>query len=370
MKRKKESELLSSSAPCIVYHKEVYKFTEHQHLRFNPLKGEWIVVSPHRMKRPWAGQVEPADEPDLPEWDPSNPLCPRATRSNGEVNPDYCSTYVFTNDFPALMEEVPHPPEDNDPLLRMAPATGTCRVMCLHPMLNKTISLMSSDEIEAVIDRWIEQMLDLGSRFKWVQIFENKGQMMGCSNPHPHCQIWASSFLPNEPQVKDAKQRAYFEQHGRPLLCDYLEKELTRQERLVCTNDEWVCLVPFWAVWPFETMILPRRKVTQLQNLDGSQRHFLAKIMKVIATKYDNLFKTSFPYSMGWHGAPTGPEQGADDHWTLHAIYLPPLLRSATIRKFMVGYELLAMPQRDLTQEQAARILRDQSEIHYKLKTL
>ncbi|KAG8236025.1 hypothetical protein J437_LFUL015403 [Ladona fulva] len=344
-----------------------FKATEHQHLRYNPLMGEWVLVSPHRMNRPWAGQLESESFETLPEWDPKNPLCPGVRRSNGEVNPNYESTFVFTNDFPAMMEDVPEPPEGNDELFCMAPARGTCRVMCLHPKLNKSIPLMNCDEIEAVIDRWIEEMKTLGAHYKWVQIFENKGQMMGCSNPHPHCQIWASSFFPNEPKIKDEFQRNYFLKHGQALLSDYLEKELNKKERLVCSNEDWVCLVPFWAVWPFETMILPRRKVTRMQDLDASQKRHLAFILRVITTKYDNLFKTSFPYSMGWHGAPTGPEQSEDEHWVFHGMYFPPLLRSATVRKFMVGYEMLAQAQRDLTPEQAARLLRDQPEIHYTL---
>ncbi|XP_046387430.1 probable galactose-1-phosphate uridylyltransferase isoform X2 [Ischnura elegans] len=346
-----------------------FKLNEHQHLRFNPLKGEWVLVSPHRMQRPWAGQVEATDGEATHsniDWDASNPLCPRVTRPSGQVNPDYKSTFVFTNDFPALVETAPSPPSDDDPLFQVQAAAGTCRVMCLHPKLNHSIPLMACSEIEAVIDGWVEQMRDLGPRFKWVQIFENKGQMMGCSNPHPHCQIWASTFFPDEPRIKDLHQRSYFERHGTPMLCDYLQRELEKKERIVCSNDEWVCLVPFWAVWPFETMLLPIRKVSRLQDIDASQRHHLAKIIKLITIKYDNLFKTSFPYSMGWHGAPTGPNQQVDAHWQLHAIYLPPLLRSASIRKFMVGYEMLAVQQRDLSQERAADVLRQQPNVHYK----
>lgn len=341
--------------------------TEHQHVRFNPLRGDWILVSPHRMKRPWAGQVEKPVGEDIPAHDPKNPLCPGVVRPNGEVNPNYESTFVFTNDFPAMLEEVPAPQESNDPLFQSAPARGTCRVMCFHPKSNLTLPLMTCQEIKTVIDEWIKQVLDLGKKYTWVQIFENKGAVMGCSNPHPHCQIWASSFMPNEPKLKDTNQKDYFAKYGKPMLMDYVNKELEKKERLVVTNDDWVVVVPYWAVWPYETMVLPRRHVSRMTDLTETEKTSLADIIKRLTTKYDNLFECSFPYSMGWHGAPTGPCLQDDvQHWVFHGCYYPPLLRSATVKKFMVGYEMLAQAQRDLTAEQAAEKLRVLPEVHYK----
>lgn len=341
--------------------------TEHQHVRFNPLRGDWILVSPHRMRRPWAGQVEKPVGEDIPAHDPKNPLCPGVVRPNGEVNPNYESTFVFTNDFPAMLEEVPAPQESNDPLFQSAPARGTCRVMCFHPKSNLTLPLLTCQEIKTVIDEWIKQMLDLGKKYTWVQIFENKGAVMGCSNPHPHCQIWASSFMPNEPKLKDTNQKDYFAKYGRPMLLDYVNKELEKKERLVVTNDDWVVVVPYWAVWPYETMVLPRRHVSRMTDLTETEKTSLADIIKRLTTKYDNLFECSFPYSMGWHGAPTGPCLQDDvQHWVFHGCYYPPLLRSATVKKFMVGYEMLAQAQRDLTAEQAAEKLRVLPEVHYK----
>ncbi|XP_049952695.1 probable galactose-1-phosphate uridylyltransferase isoform X1 [Schistocerca serialis cubense] len=339
---------------------------DHQHIRYNPLKDEWVLVSPHRMKRPWSGQIERPQEEEIPEHDPNNPLCPGVTRPNGQINPHYSSTFVFTNDFPALLENVPEPPESGDPLFQMKKAEGTCRVMCFHPKSNVTIPLMTEEEISTVIRGWIVQMNELGEKYAWVQVFENKGSIMGCSNPHPHCQIWASSFLPNEARIKDMHQRKYYEKFGYPMLLDYLKKELQKQVRVVIENSDWVVLVPYWAVWPFETMILPRTHIKQMTDLTQDEVESLASIMKRLTTRYDNLFQTSFPYSMGWHGAPTGPYKDNGDHWLFHGIYYPPLLRSATVKKFMVGYEMLAQCQRDLTPEQAAERLRNLSEIHYK----
>lgn len=343
-----------------------FQATEHQHTRFNPLRGEWVLVSPHRMKRPWSGQTESVPHENIPEFDPSNPLCPGVTRPNGQVNPPYESTYVFNNDFPALLEDVPSPPKSENPLFQMGPARGTCRVMCFHPKSNVTIPVMTVQEIRTVIDRWIEEMIDLGTKYQWVQIFENKGAIMGCSNPHPHCQIWASSFLPNEPRIENENQEEYYRNYGRPMLMDYVKQEVDAGVRIVVENSEWVVVVPFWAVWPYETMVLPRRHIKRLTDMDEEQKDTLADIMKKITIKYDNLFKVSFPYSMGWHGAPTGSELSKNmDHWVFHGIYYPPLLRSATVKKFMVGYEMLAQSQRDLTAEQAAAILRKLPDIHY-----
>ncbi len=350
---------------------------DHQHIRWNPLKSEWILVSPHRMKRPWSGQVERTPEREIPDFDGKNPLCPGVTRPNGVKNLNYDSTFVFTNDFPAMLEDVPIPEksdnDDDNELFKCAEAKGTCRVMCFHPKSNVTIACMKLAEIVRVVDEWIKEFLDLGRQYTWVQIFENKGAIMGCSNSHPHCQIWASSFMPNEARVKDDNLRRYFARNNSNMLLDYAKKELARGERIVCSNDDWVAVVPYWATWPYETMILPReRHIPRISDLDNETTNSLADIMKRLTTRYDNLFETSFPYSMGFHGAPTGV-QGLDPaeahHWQLHALYYPPLLRSATIRKFMVGYELLANVQRDLTAEQAAKRLRELSEVHYKDKT-
>lgn len=351
--------------------------TEHQHVRFNPLRGDWVLVSPHRMKRPWAGQVEPPAQDDIPDHDPTNPLCPGAPRPNGVVNPNYTSTFVFNNDFPALLEEVPAPPEaPGEELLQWGPARGCCRVMCFHPKTSATLPTMTQEEVKDVVDRWVAEVKELGQKYEWVQIFENKGATMGCSNPHPHCQIWASSFLPTDPMLEDVHQKQYFLKHGSRLLQDYTTKEVQKQERVVLEEEGWVVVVPHWAVWPYETLVLPRRPVSRLTDLTLGERDGLARLLRRLTAKYDNLFKCSFPYSMGWHGAPTGCHlqekagegTGVCDYWVLHAHYYPPLLRSATVKKFMVGYEMLAQAQRDLTSEQAARTLRDLPDVHYKLR--
>ncbi|KAF5281026.1 hypothetical protein FQA39_LY05231 [Lamprigera yunnana] len=343
-------------------------YVEHQHMRYNPLRDEWILVSPHRMLRPWSGQVEKPTNEKIPAHDPSNPLCPGVTRASGIVTPNYTSTYTFVNDFPALLEEGPEPPTSDDALFQAAPAKGTCRVMCFHPRSDVYIATMSVEEVLTVVNEWVKETDELGRKYRWVQIFENRGAMMGCSNPHPHCQIWASTFLPNEAQIKDRTQRTYFEKHKTSMLHDYMQKELKEKERLVYENQEWVVLVPYWAVWPFETMLLPKRHVQRFTDCDHVQKLQLAVAMRVLIAKYDNLFKCSFPYSMGWHGAPTGLSLNEDQsHWTFHGAYYPPLLRSATVKKFMVGYEMFAQSQRDLTAEKAARLLKDLPEIHYTL---
>ncbi|XP_061943253.1 probable galactose-1-phosphate uridylyltransferase isoform X3 [Apis cerana] len=342
-------------------------FIEHQHIRYNPLKGEWVLVSPHRMKRPWGGQIESNVEEDLPDYDPNNPLCPGNIRASGQITPIYENTYSFINDFPALLESVPSPSKSEDELFQMDAARGICKVMCFHPKSNVTIALMKISEIKEVIKRWIFEMLELGEKWTWVQIFENRGALMGCSNAHPHCQIWASSFLPNEAKIKDRFLSDYYNRNKKPLLIDYVQKELFKKERIVLDNRDWVVLVPFWAIWPYETMVLPKKQISRMQDLTESQQESLAVIMKILCTKYDNLFHCSFPYSMGWHGAPTGPYVKQDyPYWTFHGIYLPPLLRSATVKKHMVGYELLAQAQRDLTPERAAEKLRTLSDSHYK----
>lgn len=341
--------------------------TEHPHRRFNPLTGDWVLVSPHRTKRPWQGQVERLPGDERPAYDPKCYLCPGNERAGGVRNPDYAATFVFTNDFAALLADTPTGPQPLGPLMQAEAVIGTSRVICFSPRHDLTLPLMQTADIRRVVDVWAEQVTELGQTYRWVQVFENKGEAMGASNPHPHGQVWASSFLPTLPAREDERQRAYFAAHGRPLLLDYVEEELKAQERLIAVNDEWAALVPYWATWPFEALLLPRRAVSRLPELDDAQRDGLAEIMKRLTTRFDNLFETSFPYSMGWHGAPTGELAGEDTRpWTLHAHYYPPLLRSATVRKFMVGYEMLGEAQRDITPEQAAARLRELSKRHYR----
>ncbi|KAK9882389.1 hypothetical protein WA026_020912 [Henosepilachna vigintioctopunctata] len=337
---------------------------EHPHNRYNPLRGEWVLVSPHRGKRPWAGQVEKVLKSTIPKYDPKNPLCPGNTRANGEVNPMYEHTHVFTNDFPALMPDTPLPPDCScdDPLFQIKGARGTCKVMCYHPHSDLHYANMELSDIDLVIKEWIKLYNEIGKEFLWVQIMENRGDVMGCSNPHPHCQIWASDYFPNEPRIKHGKLKEYYEKYKRPLLQDYLEKELDKKERIVYENQEWVVLVPFWAFWPFETMLLPKRQVQRISELDDEQKKYLAIMFKEFTSKYDNLFDCAFPYSMGFHGAPTGKEFGSNmPFWTLHGLYYPPLLRSATVKKFKAAYELLAQDQRDISPELAALRIREQS---------
>lgn len=344
------------------------------HRRFNLLTGDWILVSPHRTQRPWKGQVERAAEDRLPRFDPGCYLCPGNQRAGGSRNPDYRATFVFDNDFAALLPDAPPPPEaapgpEAPPrLFRMEPQPGTCRVICFSPRHDLTLPEMEPEEIRRVVDVWAEQSAELGKWCRWVQIFENKGAVMGCSNPHPHGQVWAGTALPNEPAKEDVRQRDWLVAQGAPLLLDYLREERASGERLVVENEHWTAVVPWWALWPFETLLLPRRHVLRLEDLNDAERGALAAILRSLLTRYDNLFEVSFPYSMGWHGAPAGPEAQAADHthWQLHAHFYPPLLRSATVKKFMVGYEMLGEPQRDLTAEQAAASLRNCPEVHFR----
>lgn len=338
--------------------------TDHPHRRLNPLTGEWVQVSPHRMKRPWQGQVEKTPPDTRPAYDPTCYLCPGNARAGSAHNPDYDHTFVFDNDFAALLPDVP-PGGEPHPLLRLEAVRGTCHVICFSPRHDLTLPEMPAAGIRRVVDVWAEQTAVLGQQYQWVQVFENKGAIMGCSNPHPHGQIWALDALPNEPFKEEGAQRRYWEENGRSLLLDYLHLELEQGERLVVENEHWVALVPYWAVWPFELLLLPRRHLLRLPDLAAAERDALASILKRLLTRYDNLFETSFPYSMGWHGAPFGAENA---HWQLHAHFYPPLLRSATVKKFMVGYEMLAEAQRDLTAEQAAERLRSASEVHYRLR--
>lgn len=340
-----------------------FNVTDHPHRRFNALTGEWILVSPHRAKRPWNGQVEKQASEQKPAYDPNCYLCPGNTRVSGDVNPKYESNYVFTNDFAALMPDTPLDAPESDDLFAIEPARGTARVICFSADHSKTLPVMEASEIRKVVDLWADQLTELSQTYKWVQMFENKGAIMGCSNPHPHGQIWACSFLPQEIMKELAQQQKYLKKHGRPLLLDYVKQELIKKERIVCETESFVALVPYWAFWPFETMILPKFKVGSINELNDAQRDDLALIIKKLTTRYDNLFECSFPYSMGWHNAPADGEEHPE--WQMHAHYYPPLLRSATVKKFVAGFELLAEKQRDLTAEQAAARLRELSEVHY-----
>jgi UDPglucose--hexose-1-phosphate uridylyltransferase len=330
------------------------------HRRFNALTGEWVFVSPHRTQRPWQGRIEPAAVNVQPHYDPQCYLCPDNVRANGEHNPQYSSTHVFTNDFAAFLPDTPSADVERHPLLRAQLQAGTCRVMCFSPRHDLTLAQMSATEIRTVVDAWAEQVEELGRRWQWVQIFENKGELMGCSNPHPHGQIWASDFLPNEPAKELSAQYRWFEAHRSHLLLEYAALEESLGERVVLANEHWLAVVPWWAIWPFETLLLPRRHVLRMPDLTAAERDALADLLKRLLTRYDGLFATSFPYSAGWHGAPTGAASLDEkcQAWQLHGHIYPPLLRSATVKKFMVGYEMLAEAQRDLTPEQAAERLR------------
>lgn len=343
-----------------------FSVNEHPHRRFNPLLGEWLLISPHRTKRPWQGQQELNQWPESPAHDPACYLCAGNSRAGGEVNPPYTTTFTFTNDFAALMPEVPEAPASSDPLFQIQSEHGTSRVICFSPDHSKTLPLLSDEEIRAVISTWMEEAADLGKDYASVQIFENKGAVMGCSNPHPHGQIWAQSQLPTLVSKEDQHQREYHQQHQQSLLLDYARKESAAGERVVVENEDWLVVVPFWAAWPYETLLLPKQARARITELTEAEQSSLGDILRDITARYDNLFECSFPYSMGWHGAPFTADDAS--HWQLHAHFYPPLLRSASVRKFMVGYEMLAEAQRDLSPEQAAERLRQQSPVHFRLR--
>jgi UDPglucose--hexose-1-phosphate uridylyltransferase len=339
---------------------------EHSHRRYNPLTGEWIIVSPHRLRRPWQGQVETSSQERRPAYNPTCYLCPGNERAGEACNPAYTGTFVFDNDFPALLRDTPPGKMGVEGLLVAEAERGICRVVCFSPRHDLTLPELDPATLRQVVDTWAEQTEALGARpsVNYVQVFENKGAMMGASNPHPHGQIWATEHLPNEPAKEQAAQLAYQAAKGTCLLCDYLALELAQEKRTVCANEHFVALVPFWATWPFETMILSRRHASALPDLTGAERDALADLLKRLTTRYDNLFHASFPYSAGFHQRPTDGDSHPE--WHLHVHFYPPLLRSATVRKFMVGFEMLGTPQRDLTAETSAARLRAMSERHYR----
>lgn len=345
----------------------VFDFNEHSHIRKNPLTGEWILVSPHRTKRPWQGKTEEIVTNSRSQHDPLCYLCAGNPRMNGEINPNYTDTYVFQNDFAALQSDVPQGEIKKGELLNALSVKGECRVICFSPRHDLTLADMKTSEIRKVVDTWISEFESFRNKkdLNYVQIFENKGEIMGCSNPHPHGQIWASSNIPVEIQKETEQQKIYFEEHNRTLLEDYWRLEVSEKVRIVIENDSFVVVVPFWATWPFETLLIPKHPMAFISEMNVQEKNDLADIIRRLTTRYDNLFKTSFPYSAGIHQAPLHSQDLKSWHWHIH--FYPPLLRSSTIKKFMVGYELLANPQRDITPESAAEQLRNLSDVHFKL---
>lgn len=337
---------------------EAFDLTEHPHRRYNALTGEWILVSPHRSKRPWQGQKEETAKENKPAYDPSCYLCPGNVRANGEHNPDYPHTFVFVNDFAALQAQTPAGGVSKAGLLRAESERGICKVICFSPRHDLTLSEMTPRDIRRVVDLWQQEYLELGARedISYVQIFENKGAVMGASNPHPHGQIWAQSSIPVEPAKETARQAAWYQEKGRSLLADYLELELQEQERVVLETPHFVALVPFWAVWPFETLVISKRHFSHIGQMQEEEKDDFARMIQQLSNRYDRLFEVSFPYSAGMHQSPTDGQEYPEWHFHMH--FYPPLLRSATVKKFMVGYEMLGNPQRDITAEWAAGKLR------------
>jgi UDPglucose--hexose-1-phosphate uridylyltransferase len=336
------------------------------HRRYNPLSGEWILVSPQRTNRPWQGKVEEEPAPNRPAYVKECYLCPGNRRASGEINPNYGNTFVFNNDFSALDHAPSAFTRTEDPFSRYESVKGTCRVICYSPRHDLTIPEMDEAGIVNIVETWMDEHAKLSRVYKWVQFFENKGETMGCSNPHPHGQVWALDNLTTVAEKEDFHQREYFAAKKSPLLIDYLGTEIKSEQRVVVENDHWVAMVPFWAVWPFEVILVPKRHIPAISELDAVEKPALAKILKNLTVRYDNLMQTSFPYCMGWHSAPAGEE--AREYWQLHAHFYPPLLRSVKIKKFMVGFEMLSEPQRDINPETAAARLREVSEVHYKKK--
>jgi UDPglucose--hexose-1-phosphate uridylyltransferase len=340
------------------------------HRRYNPLRRQWVLVSPQRTQRPWQGEVAKAETPSAVHYDPNCYLCPGNTRAGGHKNPQYSGIFIFDNDYAALLPDTPaFPDAPHDDLLRAETERGICRVICFHPDHDLTLARMQIADIARVVEAWTSQYAELGRKpeINHVQIFENRGAMMGASNPHPHCQVWATEHVPDEPQAELLAQEEYSRAHGSCLLCDTLQREIQLAQRIVCENEEFVAMVPFWAIWPFETLVLSRTHVGALTEMSSAQHAAFADILKRLTTRYDNLFQTRFPYTMGLHQTPTDGHPHRELHF--HAHFYPPLLRSATVRKFMVGFEMLGMPQRDITAEDAASRLREQSEVHYSVKS-
>ncbi|HEX3103569.1 MAG TPA: UDP-glucose--hexose-1-phosphate uridylyltransferase [Terriglobales bacterium] len=338
---------------------EALDLKEQSHRRFNPLTNEWVLVSPHRTQRPWQGAVEKLPTAIRPPYDPNCYLCPGNSRAGGVHNPQYQSTFVFENDFAALKKDVQAASIDVEDkgLIVAEGESGVCRVMCFSPRHDLTLSSMEVPAIEEVVRTWTAQFAELGAMpgISHVQIFENRGEMMGASNPHPHCQIWATRSIPQAPARELSAQQGYFQKHGNCLLCDYMKLEEMEKSRIVCSNESFVVLVPFWAVWPFEVLVCSRRHVGTLPEINNNETAQLAAILKQIVSTYDRVFEVAFPYSMGFHQSLT---TGSHREWHFHAHFYPPLLRSATVRKFMVGFEMLGTPQRDITPELAAEKLR------------
>ncbi|GAB4108340.1 MAG: UDP-glucose--hexose-1-phosphate uridylyltransferase [Acidobacteriota bacterium] len=342
-----------------------FKLQQYPHRRRNPLTGQWVLVSPHRLSRPWRGQTEAPAEERLPSYDPCCYLCPGNLRAAGNRNPDYTDTFAFDNDFPAVLPDSPEGSWSDSGLLTASAERGRCRVICFSPRHDLSLARMDPSGVEQVVETWRREVAQLAGIpwVNYVQVFENKGALMGCSNPHPHCQIWATQSIPDEPWREQEGQARYLSETGGCLLCRYLERELELGERVVFRTPEFLAVVPFWAVWPFELMLIPTTHFSSFAQLSDNGAVDLASALKQAAVRYDNLFQTSFPYSMGFHQAPCDGRPHPE--WHFHAHFYPPLLRSATVRKFMVGFEMLATPQRDLTPETAAAMLRDLSEIHY-----
>ena len=330
----------------------------YSHKRFNSLTGEWVLVSPHRAKRPWQGQQEESPIDNRPTYDPSCYLCAGNVRANGEINPNYEDVFVFINDFSALQNDF-NDFKINDGLIKAESERGICKVICFSPDHSKSLAQMEVMDIKKVVQVWIKQYLELKSleHINYVQIFENKGAIMGCSNPHPHGQIWSQTTLPNEVLKKDKQQLDYYQEHGKTLLTDYINQELKLQERIIYENEAFVVLVPFWAIWPYETMIIPKKAQKDISVMNDKEMELFAEAISILTSTYDKLFNCSFPYSSGIHQAPATNEK--NEHWHWHMSFYPPLLRSATVKKFMVGYELFANPQRDITPESATITLKN-----------